>query len=169
MGAGAERDTRAEVAGDTRPETYAAIDRLAEKLGRWDVAGEAARKWVALAPEEAGALAAGARVRRHNGEFEAALELFLDAAARETTGSTQAALLTEAGLIVQGGVGKETREEDHGRAGRRALRARAGRHPITRRRRNAWPRSMRRAGAGPTSRSCWTSSSTGSSRARTIG
>ena len=108
--------TRAEVAGDTRPETYAAIDRLAEKLGRWDVAGEAARKWVALAPEDAGALAAGARVRRHNGEFEAALELFLDAAARETTGSTQAALLTEAGLIVQGGVGKETREKQEEQA-----------------------------------------------------
>ena len=67
--------SRAEVAGDTRPETYAAIDRLAEQLGRWDVAGEAARKWTALAPEDAGALAAGARVRRHNGEFEAALEL----------------------------------------------------------------------------------------------
>ena len=57
---------------------------------------EAARKWVALAPEDAGALAARARVRRHNGEFEAALELFLDAAARETTGTAQAALLTEA-------------------------------------------------------------------------
>ncbi len=108
--------TRAELAGDTRPETYAAIDRLAEKLGRWDVAGEAARKWVALAPEDAGALAAGARVRRHNGEFEAALELFLDAAARETTGSAQAALLTEAGLIVQGGVGKETREKQEEQA-----------------------------------------------------
>jgi tetratricopeptide (TPR) repeat protein len=107
--------TRAEVAGDTRAETYAAIDRLAEKLGRWDVAGEAARKWIALAPEDAGALAAGARVRRHNGEFEAALELFLDAAAREATASTQAALLTEAALIVQGGVGGETREgqEEH--------------------------------------------------------
>jgi len=102
---------RAEVAGDTRPETYAAIDRLAEKLGRWDVAGEAARKWVALAAEDAGALAAAARVRRHNGEFEAALELFLDAATRETTGTTQAALLTEAALIVQGGVGKESKEE----------------------------------------------------------
>src|SRR4051812_21309227 len=107
--------TRAEIAGDTRPETYAAIDRLAEKLGRWDVAGEAARKWRAVAPEDAGALAAGARVRRHSGEFEAALELFLDAAARETTGPAQAALLTEAALIVQGGVGRETREgqEEH--------------------------------------------------------
>ena len=162
--------TRAEVAGDTRPETYAAIDRLAEKLGRWDVAGEAARKWVALAPEDAGALAAGARVRRHNGEFEAALDLFLDAAARETTGSAQAALLTEAGLIVQGGVGKETREKDHRKSRPSSSTcARWRPTPITRRRPNAWPRSMRRAGAGPTSRSCWTSSSTGSSRARPIG
>jgi tetratricopeptide (TPR) repeat protein len=101
---------RAEVAGDTRSETYAAIDRLAERLGRWDVASEAVRKWAAIAPEDATALAAGARVRRHNGEFEAALELFLDAAQRETNGSAQAALLTEAALIVQGGVGKETRD-----------------------------------------------------------
>ncbi|HXU00667.1 MAG TPA: SIR2 family protein, partial [Polyangia bacterium] len=102
--------SRAEVAGDTRPETYGAIDRLAERLGRWDVAAEASRKWVASAPEDAGALAAAARVRRHNGDFEGALGLFLDAAERETTGPGQAALLTEAALIVQGGVGKESPE-----------------------------------------------------------
>ena len=61
----------AEAAGDARPETYAAIDRLAERLGRWDVAAEAARKWAETRAEDAGALAALARVRRHNGELEA--------------------------------------------------------------------------------------------------
>jgi tetratricopeptide (TPR) repeat protein len=99
--------TRAEVAGDTRAQTYAAMDRLAERLGRWEAAGEAARKWAASAPEDAGALAASARVRRHAGDFEAALGLFIDAAERETTGPAQAALLTEAALIVQGGAGKQ--------------------------------------------------------------
>ena len=100
----------AEAAGDTRPETYAAIDRLAERLGHWDVAAEAARKWAENVPEDAGALAALARVRRHNGELEAALHLFLDAAERETTGPAQAALLSEAALIVQGGLGNENRQ-----------------------------------------------------------
>jgi len=104
--------SRAEVAGDARPETYAAIDRLAERLGKWDVATEAARKWAEIAPQDGGALAAGARVRRHNGDFEGALGLFLDAAERETTGSAQAALLTEAALIVQGGVGAQG--QNHG-------------------------------------------------------
>src|SRR6185503_20758102 len=104
--------SRAEVAGDVRPETYAAIDRLAERLGKWDVATEAARKWAEIAPQDGGALAAGARVRRHNGDFEGALGLFLDAAERETTGSAQAALLTEAALIVQGGVGAQG--QNHG-------------------------------------------------------
>ncbi|HEY7374044.1 MAG TPA: tetratricopeptide repeat protein [Polyangia bacterium] len=99
--------TRAEVAGDTRAQTYAAIDRLAERIGRWDAAGEAARKWAMVAPEDAGALAALARVRRHAGEYEAALGLFIDAAARETTGTTQAALLTEAALLVQGSDGRQ--------------------------------------------------------------
>jgi tetratricopeptide (TPR) repeat protein len=102
--------SRAEVAGDTRPETYAAIDRLAERLGRWDVAAEAARKWTEAAPEDAGALAALARARRHNGDLEAALGLFLDAAERETTGPAQAALFSEAALLVQGGLGKESRQ-----------------------------------------------------------
>ncbi|HMF42960.1 MAG TPA: tetratricopeptide repeat protein, partial [Polyangia bacterium] len=99
--------TRAEVAGDTRAQTYAAIDRLAERLGRWDAAGEAARKWAEIAAEDAGALAALARVRRHGGDYEGALGLFIDAAERETTGPGQAALLTEAALIVQGGQGRE--------------------------------------------------------------
>ena len=53
-----------------------------------------------------------ARVRRHNGELEAALHLFLDAAERETTGTAQAALLSEAALIVQGGLGKENRQSE---------------------------------------------------------
>jgi tetratricopeptide (TPR) repeat protein len=101
---------RAEVAGDRRPETYTAIDRLAERLGHWDVAAEAARKWAEVAPEDPGALAALARVRRHQGELEPALGLFLDAAERETTPAAQAALLTEAALIVQGGFGKERQE-----------------------------------------------------------
>ena len=100
----------AEAAGDARPQTYAAIDRLAERLGHWDVAAEAARKWAENVPEDAGALAALARVRRHNGELEAALHLFLDAAERETSGTAQAALLSEAALIVQGGVGTENRQ-----------------------------------------------------------
>ena len=118
--------SRAEVAGDVRPETYAAIDRLAERLGKWDVAAEAARKWAGIAPEDAGALASGARVRRHNGDFEGALGLFLDAAERETTGSAQAALLTEAALIVQGGVGgqnAQNREEQSVELYTRALAA----------------------------------------------
>jgi len=103
--------TRAEVAGDTRAQTYAAIDRLAERLGRWDAAGEAARKWAEIAAEDAGALAALARVRRHTGDYDGALALFIDAAERETTGPAQAALLTEAALIVQGGQGREGQEE----------------------------------------------------------
>jgi golgin subfamily B member 1 len=98
----------AEKEGDTRPQTYAAIDRLAERLGRWEIAAEAARKWTEAAPEDPAALAALARIRRHNGELEAALGLFLDAAERETAGPEQAALLSEAALIVQGGFGKET-------------------------------------------------------------
>jgi tetratricopeptide (TPR) repeat protein len=103
--------TRAEVAGDTRAQTYAAIDRLAERLGRWEAASEAARKWAALAPEDAGALAALARVRRHAGEYDAALTLFIDAATHEASGAAQAALLTEAALLVQGAEGRENRED----------------------------------------------------------
>ena len=64
---------------------------------------------------------------------EAALHLFLDAAERETTGTAQAALLSEAALIVQGGLGKENRKvRQPGGAGRRALRARAGRRSRSR-------------------------------------
>ena len=100
----------AETAGDRRVQTYAAIDRLAERLGKWDAATEAARKWAEIAPEDPAALAALARVRRHHGELEAALGLFLDAAERESTPAAQAPLLTEAALIVQGGLGKERRE-----------------------------------------------------------
>ena len=122
--------SRAEVAGDVRPETYAAIDRLAERLGQWDVAAAATGKWTAVAPEDAGALAASARVRRHNGDLEAALGLFLDAAERETTGTAQAGLLTEAAILVQGGLGlgKESPQDQTGPggSGRRALRQSAG-------------------------------------------
>jgi tetratricopeptide (TPR) repeat protein len=103
--AGAER------AGDTRPQTYAAIDRLAERLGRWEIAAEAARKWAEVAPGDAAALEALARIRRHNGDLEAALGLFLDAAEKETDGPRQAALLSEAALIVQGGLARESRQD----------------------------------------------------------
>src|SRR4029078_5440935 len=91
-----------------------AIDRLAERIGRWDAGAEAARKWALVAPEDAGALAAVARGRRHAGDYEAALGLFIDAAARETTGPTQAALLTEAALLMQGSDGRQGGQDRQG-------------------------------------------------------
>ena len=145
-------------AGDLR-----AIDWLAERLGRWDVAAEATRKWTAIAPEDAAALAASARVRRHNGELEAALGLFLDAAERETTGTAQAALLTEAALILQGGPGQgePARSKGSGGSGGRAVRPRAGGRPDHAPAAERLAEIYAPAAAGPTSRSCWTSSSTG--------
>ncbi len=97
----------AEKVGDRRPEVYAAMCRLGERLGRWDVATEAATRWAEIAPQNPGALAALARISRQGGDFERALAMFLDAAIHEPVPAAQAALLTEAATIVDTALGKE--------------------------------------------------------------
>ena len=97
----------AEKAGDRRQDVYAAVCRLGERLGRWDVATEAATKWTEMAPENPGALAALGRISRQAGDFDRAVSMFLDAAIHEPTPAGQAALFTEAATIVDTTLGKE--------------------------------------------------------------
>jgi tetratricopeptide (TPR) repeat protein len=103
----ARRGSRRRAPGDLRRDRSSG-----ERLGHWDVAAEAARKWADTCPRTRARWRRWRRVRRHNGELEAALHLFLDAAERETTGTAQAALLSEAALIVQGGLGKDNRQSE---------------------------------------------------------
>jgi tetratricopeptide (TPR) repeat protein len=97
-----------EKTGDLRPDVHAATAELAERLGRWDLSAEATRRWVESAPEDAKALAALARVRRHLGDRDTAAAMFISAAERHPEPRAAAELWADAATMVQ----DELKDED---------------------------------------------------------